>query len=152
VALALVKQTINNLQTWKFARDYCCSLGLKLPSFPTMDKMMDAYNAVNYRINLIQYVDLCITVLSAGTGDLFFDETYANGDGTDSWCTTNEQVPVDMYYQQKYPIPQCDKWSCGIGELQAGAHYIYPIEDTPPTVSLCTSRDNIQYKQHILCA
>jgi hypothetical protein len=40
------------LQTWQFARDYCCSLGLQLASFPTMDRMIDAHNTVKYGNNL----------------------------------------------------------------------------------------------------
>jgi len=40
------------------------------------------------------------------------DETYANGDGTDSWCKTNKLVPQALYKNQLYPTPACGKDSC----------------------------------------
>jgi hypothetical protein len=38
------------LQSWKSARDYCCSLGMRLATFPNFTHMEDAYNTVGYRM------------------------------------------------------------------------------------------------------
>jgi hypothetical protein len=38
------------LQSWKSARDYCCSLGMRLATFPTFALMEDAYYTVGYRM------------------------------------------------------------------------------------------------------
>lgn len=50
----------------------------------------------------------------------YFDEVYANGDGTDSWCSTNGTVPVDIYAGKVYSTPLCDIWSCTLGDFEKG--------------------------------
>jgi hypothetical protein len=84
-----------------------------------------------------------------GSGDMFLDETYANGDGTDSWCTTNQQIPAALYDYQTYTNPQCDVWSCFFGDMQAGTGYT--VRHTTAS-SLCANR-NVNYTDvmHIVC-
>ena len=84
------------------------------------------------------FVNNSISNLPASSGAfIILDETYANGDGTDSWCTTNEQLPLEMHYQHIYPEPKCDVWSCGIGHLEIGNYYCVRLrEDTAETVEL----------------
>lgn len=40
------------LQTWINAHDYCCSIGMKLPHWPTMALFQDAYDGLKYRKNI----------------------------------------------------------------------------------------------------
>jgi hypothetical protein len=79
---------------------------------------------------------------------MFLDETYANGDGTDSWCTTNEQISADCYDDQIYSIPVCGAWSCLYGELRAGrgSAVIHKY-----TNSFCADRNLDFNPMHFLC-
>jgi hypothetical protein len=43
---------------------------------------------------------------------MLVDETYANGDGTDSWCSTNKLVPNALFEYEKYLEPSCSGLSC----------------------------------------
>jgi hypothetical protein len=43
----------NTLQSWLFARDYCCSLGLKIASFATKNHAKDAFDAAQYVGNIL---------------------------------------------------------------------------------------------------
>jgi hypothetical protein len=85
----------------------------------------------------------------AVSGEMFLDETYANGDGTDSWCTTNQQIPVDFYDKKTYASPQCGQWTCFLAELQVGlSPFMFLWND-----GVCTDRDAIHTsaKMHFLC-
>jgi hypothetical protein len=87
-----------------------------------------------------------------GNGNVYFDETYANGDGTDSWCSNNQPIPIDMYYNQKYLAPECGKWSCNLGDLeQPSYYYLYPDVDHPPTVTYCSDMNSNLSLMYILC-
>jgi hypothetical protein len=84
--------------------------------------------------------------------EMYFDETYANGDGTDSWCTTNQLFPVDVFYGQAYTIPPCDMWSCTTGYLEKptfrGIHYKVDNGAEPP---FCRDRNIIRPLLIFLC-
>jgi hypothetical protein len=36
-------------QSLKKAREYCCAIGMRLANFPDKSRLLDAYNAVQYR-------------------------------------------------------------------------------------------------------
>lgn len=48
IIMIFTKFKIHPMQTWKSARDYCCSLGMKLVNFPTIDHLNDAYNTLKF--------------------------------------------------------------------------------------------------------
>jgi hypothetical protein len=122
-----------------------------------MERMIDAYNTVRNCNNLFIILVLCIKHYNSNIpvwgSDMFFDETYANGDGTDSWCTTNEQLPLEMHYLHVYPEPKCDVWSCGIGHLErlVDADY-YCVRNREDSSSSCTDRTKIHdVPMYFLC-
>lgn len=50
---------------------------------------------------------------------MYVDETYANDDGTDSWCSTDAVVPFKIFQGQSYPVPLCNIWTCGLCNMQS---------------------------------
>lgn len=63
---------------------------------------------------------------------MFLDETYANGDGTDSWCTTDTTIPDIIYVEKTYSTPACALWTCMTGYMQSGQPRPYLKPDTAP--------------------
>jgi hypothetical protein len=45
---------------------------------------------------------------------VYVDEVYANGDGADSWCSTDNDLPVNIYRSSFYDPPSCGSRSCVI--------------------------------------
>ena len=62
----------------------------------------------------------------------FMDESYAAGDGTDVWCSTNVKVPMDII--SGYSDPTCNQESCFITDTS----FIYQ----PNTKSICLRNFN----------
>jgi hypothetical protein len=72
---------------------------------------------------------------------MYIEETYANGDGTDSWCSNHAQLPTDMYKAQTYAHPTTGISSCGMVVMQTKIPvYIELYSDTQGQTS-CTNRD-----------
>jgi hypothetical protein len=42
----------------------------------------------------------------------YFGDTFANGDGTDSWCRSGALVNQTLYYGGSYVPPKCDELTC----------------------------------------
>jgi hypothetical protein len=79
------------------------------------------------------------------------DETYANGDGTDSWCGTNIPILNSQMYGGAYEEPTCSKWSCYVIDLRGG--YGGTIQKIDETISpACGNRDySFNYGFYLLC-
>jgi hypothetical protein len=138
-------------QTWKKYRDYCCSIGMRLASFPTMERYQDAFNTVKHGDILYSSPKFHINLfyLPENYVEIYFDETYANGDGSDSWCTTNELIPLELYSQKTYPSPACGTWSCFVGEMKLSVTnpFLIFVER-----NMCNNRDlSTGYLMHLLC-
>lgn len=151
ISLTSIIKSINIFQTWLFARDYCCSIGMYLASFSTMALMQDAHKLFAHPYGYIVikcYPTLYKCNMILGGGQMWLDESYANGDGTDSWCSTNEKVELKMYSGQSYVSPKCDIWSCvGLSEFEAGGSpQLYTREG-----SLCTDGISSDSQMHFLC-
>ncbi|XP_059474381.1 uncharacterized protein LOC132196029 [Neocloeon triangulifer] len=118
------------------AYDYCCSYGMRLAEFETK----------------AQFDEIWLRLINWCTGYAYVGETFANGDGTDSWCRSKTVIPTAMYYLQKYTPPVCEKTNCyapyffsGLGaslyylENDAGKHQNCELEyiDTGYTYFIC---------------
>jgi hypothetical protein len=61
---------------------------------------------------------LKLSIILFQPGRIYFglgDETYANGDGTDSYCNSNLPITnTSLYYSNAYEEPVCDKASCSV--------------------------------------
>jgi hypothetical protein len=84
---------------------------------------------------------------------VYIDETYANGDGTDSWCSTHIPLPLDIYYQQTYKHPSIGSGSCGMASMQTSIPaYIFQYYDSVSNTSSCTDRDKpFAFPVYFLC-
>jgi hypothetical protein len=51
---------------------------------------------------------------------VFVDETFANGDGTDSWCKTDIVVPTNLYRTGSYTEPTCETQTCTYLDVYPG--------------------------------
>jgi hypothetical protein len=72
---------------------------------------------------------------------MIVDETYANGDGTDSWCSSNAPV-LSSINQGAYPEPKCFTASCHMADFRIGyGPALYTFEG--PGNKACTNRDDI---------
>lgn len=72
------------------------------------------------------------------------DETYANGDGTDSWCITNLPIPLELYATINYVVPICESASCTFAAFKSA----FPVpsmlvRNDSPGVLQCSKRDVI---------
>lgn len=69
---------------------------------------------------------------------MLIDDSYANGDGTDSWCTTDIPIPNNVYINQAYKLPVKGTYSCTKGVLSTIAGvYVELYFDSSPTT--CTN-------------
>jgi hypothetical protein len=80
---------------------------------------------------------------------IFIDETYANGDGTDSWCSTDIPIfPLKMYSNSIYPVPQCFVESCLMGDFRLFVTASLQQASEPG----CDKRDaNFQSPTYLMC-
>jgi hypothetical protein len=83
------------------AFDYCCSLGLQMPEFSTVQEMRAALNGIKMTLAiLIERILYChVSVLnsvSRSSDALFFiGETYIDGQQRDVWCRSKTPI-TDM--------------------------------------------------------
>jgi hypothetical protein len=83
---------------------------------------------------------------------ILIDETYANGDGTDSWCSNHAQLPADMYFNGTYVHPKNGIWSCFKGIMQSKLRVNIETYFDPAKVSPCSNRARpYQYTLYFLC-
>lgn len=83
---------------------------------------------------------MSFTLLDGSDFNIIFDETYANGNGTDSWCSTDILVPTEMHKHQTYPNPKCDQWSCSVGTLHVLATPPHLYTEVETSRSVCSDR------------
>lgn len=139
----------------KSAREYCCAIGMKLANFPTLARMQDAFDTIKYSNHLKKKLILLTNFLNSPAQgcQMLIDETYANGDGTDSWCSTHAQLPVELYSSQTYKHPTIGTWSCCTAWMHVSSFYIDIYEDysNNPKTS-CTNRAfTYPSTMHFLC-
>jgi len=64
---------------------------------------------------------LCLSVISyffsASNVPVMIGETYANGDGTDSWCHTNKILETQFYQSSTYIVPTCLSTWCFVADF-----------------------------------
>jgi hypothetical protein len=104
-------------QTRLSSHDYCCSLGMYLVTFSSVSQT-EPFHAVTKpcrgKILNARYKNKFLRLFSdyPGTHKVFSDETYANGQGGDSWCSNDEALPLDIYLYRAYVTPDCKTPSC----------------------------------------
>ena len=129
-----------------YAHDYCCSIGMYLATLPDEAALLD-YGAVRpsgkWSLDTISRSYPRHWNFSASSVYVFLDETYANGEGLDAWCSNHQTIPkaiVDLYAQ-----PVCDTVSCILLDLKYNCLYI-------DKVCLRNNAANaVGYSVHFLC-
>jgi hypothetical protein len=49
------------------------------------------------------------------------DETYANGDGTDSYCNSHVPIVLQNYYYSAYVTPVCEMPTCLLHDFDSSS-------------------------------
>jgi hypothetical protein len=72
---------------------------------------------------------------------MYIDETYANGDGTDSWCSNHVQLPSDLYFNDTYKHPENGIWSCCKAVMNTLIPLQIEIYNDSSLISPCSDRN-----------
>jgi len=85
-----------------------------------------------------------ITFFSVSGNSGYADETFANGEGMDSWCSNQQPIPIPVF--GSYSQPACNALSCWKVEALNSNLFSMPIH-------MCAANytGSLSFKMHFVC-